>query len=357
MVLAAKKSKKIGPLAELAAKLERRDGPVRLTGLRGASRAVVAAELIRAHEDRPALIMAPSSKQSDALADDLRSVLGREQCAKRLRTFPRHDTLPYDRFSPQPFLVTARMEVLYRWWLDSASGAAADQPAPIVVTDWTALAVRVPARELLERHVQEVAVGQTLDRDAWLKGLERAGYQRMPLVEERGEFAARGGIVDFFSPHAAHPLRIELSGDEVDSIREFDAASQRSLSKLKKAVAVPAREVLVERDRVVECEAKIRELAETCGTEASETTSLIDALLRGDLPAGVEALAPLLVPAVEGVLDYLPDDALVILDDPDSGLDRLVRYDEEARASHRAATEAGRLVGPPEPLLTAPEEI
>ncbi|MFP8872941.1 MAG: hypothetical protein VCB42_00080, partial [Myxococcota bacterium] len=325
----ARKSKKVGPLEELAWKVEKRDGPVRLTGLRGASRAVLAAELIRAHEDRPALILAASAKQCDALVDDLRSVLGRERSAQRLCSFPRHDTLPYDRFSPQPFLVTARMEVLYRWWAGSEKALAADQPAPIVVADWTALAVRVPAREVLERHVQEVAVGQTLERDVWLKGLDRAGYQRMPLVEERGECAVRGGILDFFSPQSAHPLRIELFGDEIESIREFDVASQRSLSKLQRAVAVPAREVLVERSRVVECEAEIRELAEACGTKADETTSLIDALLRGDLPAGVEALAPLLLPAIQGVLDYLPDDALVILDDPDSGLDRLMRYDEE----------------------------
>ncbi len=125
----AQKKRKKEALRELAEKIERRTEPLRLTGLRGSSRALMAAELIRAHPDQPALILAPSAKRCDALVEDLRSTLGSEISAERLCAFPRHDTLPYDRFSPQPFLITARTHVLYRW-LECSSPKRSPSPPP-----------------------------------------------------------------------------------------------------------------------------------------------------------------------------------------------------------------------------------
>ncbi|MEE3325750.1 MAG: transcription-repair coupling factor [Myxococcota bacterium] len=354
---ARKKARKKDGLRALAEKIEAREGPLRLTGLRGSSGARLTAELIRAHPDQPALILAPAAKRCDALLDDLRSHLGSELSSERLFTFPRHDTLPYDRFSPQPFLITARLNVLYRW-LECGSGEKnASGPAPIVVTDWTALSNRVPSRETFAQHIQRFHVGQTLDRESWLNDIHQAGYQRMPLVEEKGEVAVRGGIVDFFPPHSEHPLRIEFFGDEIDSIREFDPASQRSLTKKDQATFIPAREMALTRRQAVEAEARLQELAETCGAGTDDVSTLMDSLLRGDLPPGIEALAPALLPALEEVLDYLPPRSRVILDDADAGHDRLLRYDEEARASHEAALETGRIVCPPEQLLSSPDAI
>ena len=353
----ARKKRKKEALHELAETIEGRTEPLRLTGLRGSSRALMVAELIRAHPDQPALILAPSAKRCDAMLEDLRSTLGSEISAERLCAFPRHDTLPYDRFSPQPFLITARTHVLYRWLECSSPKRSPSPPAPIVVADWTALSNRVPSRESFGRHVHRLQVGQTLDRESWLKEIHEAGYQRMPLVEEKGELAVRGGIVDFFPPQSTHPLRVEFFGDEIDSIREFDPASQRSLKKRDQVTLIPAREILLGRSQVVESEGLLRELAETCKANTEETTSLIDSLLRGDLPPGTEALAPILIPAMEDVLDYLPSQSLVILDDPEAGLDRLSRYHEEAEASHAAALASGRLICPPDQLLATPDTI
>ncbi len=127
-------------LAEIARQAVRRERPVRLGGLRGAARAFAAAELVRAHGSRPVLLLVPTAKAGDAFAVDLRAALGEGEDGDRVRAFPRHDTQPYERFSPQPFVVAQRMEVLYRW-LQSDHAAADAEPAPVVVAPWSA---RVP---------------------------------------------------------------------------------------------------------------------------------------------------------------------------------------------------------------------
>ena len=338
-------------LAQLAQRVLARSGPVRLVGLRGASKALASAELVRAAGDRPVLFLTAIAKQTDAFVEDLRAALGQPPPEEggRVRPFPHPDTPPYDRFSPQPFVIAQRMDVLYRW--------AAPEPGTVVVAPWAALALRVPSRETVRRRTVRLEQGQDLDRDALVETLVRAGYARQPVVEERGELAVRGGIVDFFPPQRSRPVRVELIGDEVESIRDFDPASQRSQRELGGAVAPPPREILFDRELVVERSDEIRALAESHEIPARSVDALIDSLLRGHLPPGVEAVAPLLQPALETVFDFLPSDALIVLDEPVQGRDRLSRFMEEGRENYQAARSAERLVSPPDELLISAEAL
>ena len=200
-------------LKRIVESVMKRSGPVRVTGLRGASRAVVGAELVRAHADRPVLFLTANAKSADLLLDDLRTCLGERDEQQRTLAFPRHDTLPYDRFSPQPFLVAQRMNVLYRWLATptpESPGAPLSHATatPVVVAPWTALALRVPSRAAVRSRSFHLEVGRTVDRDALVEMLVTAGYARMPLVEEAGEIAVRGGILDVFPPHLPRPVRI-----------------------------------------------------------------------------------------------------------------------------------------------------
>ncbi|MEE8580036.1 MAG: transcription-repair coupling factor [Myxococcota bacterium] len=345
-----------GSLRELAGKAMQRDGPLRITGLRGAARALVGAELVRAHRDRPVLILSADSRASDLFLADLCTSLGGEERPRRVFSFPRHDTLPYDRFSPQPFLVVQRMGVLYRW-LSAQSASREGEPGPVVVAPWTALARRVPSRRLLASRCSELRVGQSLDRDEFVASLIGAGYARMPLVEERGEVAVRGGIVDLFPPQVPRPLRVEFLADEVESIREFDPASQRSQHERERLVAPPPRELLFDRPQIVTGAEKIRALAAEQQVPSAQVEELVGSLLRGHVPPGAEALAPLIQPDQASVLEFLPDDTLVVLDDPKAGRERLERYWEEARANFTAAREAGRLAVPARDLLIETEDF
>jgi transcription-repair coupling factor (superfamily II helicase) len=340
-------------LEDLAKRVLARQRTVRLTGLRGAARAVAVARMVKAHGERPVLVVTPDSKVADAFATDLRAALGEADSGGRVRSFPRHDIHPYERFSPQPFVVAQRMDVLYRWLSSPVPGAdtpAAREPAPVAVAPWTALAARVPARNVVRAKTVHLEVGQMVDRDRLVEIFIGAGYQRMPLVEEPGELAVRGHVLDLFPPHRERPLRIELLGDEVESLREFDPASQRSQESLSYAVAPPPRELLFDRKLVIERGDAIRDLAREQKLPMRAVDELMDALLRGHHPPGIESLAPLLQPALETVFDFLPADTLIVVDDPDAGRQRLLRYAEELIENFDLAIESGRVVSPPDEL-------
>jgi transcription-repair coupling factor (superfamily II helicase) len=346
--------------ADLATGLLERRRAVRIAGLRGAARAVWVAQLARAHGDRPVLVIVPTAKAGDAFVSDLACALGEAPGAGRLRAFPRYDTQPYERFSPQPFVVAQRMDVLYRWLASPAPSKRAPartEPAPIVVAPWTALAPRVPTRELVRGRTVHLELGQTIDRDALVATLVGAGYARMPLVEERGELAVRGGILDVFPPHRAAPVRIELYGDEVESIREFDPASQRSQTPLGHVVAPPPRDLLPDRAFVIERSEALRALGAREGVSARAVDELVDSLLRGHVPPGAEALAPLLLPGTETVFDFLPDDTLVVIDDLEAGRQRMLRYAEESLENYELARGSGRLVCKPAEVALGPDAL
>jgi transcription-repair coupling factor (superfamily II helicase) len=347
-------------LTDVAARLLERTRTTRVSGLRGAARAVAVAHLARAHGDRPLLVIVPTAKGGDAFLADLACALGEGDDTGRLRPFPRYDTQPYERFSPQPFVVAQRMDVLYRWLASpkpGANGSNGAAPAPIVVAPWTALAPRVPTRSLVRGRSVHLEIGQTIDRDALVATLVGAGYARMPLVEERGELAVRGGILDIFPPHRSSPVRVELLGDEVESIREFDAASQRSQTVLGSIVAPPPRDLLPDRAFVIERSDEIRKLGAEQGVPARVVDELCDALLRGHVPPGTEAIAPLLLPGTETVFDFLPEDTLVVVDDFEAGSQRMLRYAEEALENHQLARESGRLVCPPDAIALGPDAL
>ena len=343
---------------DLCARVLARTGFVRLTGLRGATRAWAGAALVRAVAPKPVLFLAPDAKSADALLEDLRVMLGEPAPEEggQVRPFPHPDTLPYDRFSPQPFVTAQRMDVLYRW-LEAAGERGASDKGLVVVAPLTALALRVPTREALQARTTQLHVGEWIDRDALVAKLVAAGYARMALVEERGEVAVRGGIVDVFPPQRARPVRIELTGDEVESIRDFDAASQRSQQRLGSVTLPPPREIQLDRDLVIERGAEIRKRAEEQGADARATDEILDALLRGSLPPGSEALAPWIQPGVETVFEYLPEDALVVVEEPEAAHERLMHFGEEALQSFASAHAAGRVVAPPDELLLSTDAV
>ena len=336
---------------------EVRPAPARIVGLRGAAQAIAAARFITARPDRPALVVAAGAKEADQVAEDLAAALGDAgpEGAGRVRPFPHPDTPPYDRFSPQPFVTAQRMDVLHRL---ATFGAGGEEPAPVVVAPWTALAWRVPSPEAVRAASFRVAQGDAIDRDELVATLVSAGYVRQPVVEERGEVAVRGGIVDVFPPHRARPIRIEFFGDDVESLREFDPASQRSQAALESLVAPPPRELLGDRALIVERAEEVRRLGEKLGVPGHLVDPLIDSLLRGSLPAGAEALAPLLQPATGAFFDFLPEDAGVFLAEPAGGRDRMVHLADEAFSNYEALCEAReRVICAPGELLLSPEEV
>ena len=149
--------------------------------------------------------------------------------------------------------------------------------------------------------------------------LVAAGYHRTSLVEERGEVAARGGILDLFPPHLDRPVRLEFDFDEIGSLRHFDPASQRSNEDLHSIVAIPPRAYRLphELDRLLQ---RVREMGRAQGVPESNIYALTESLARRHLPPGIENLEALLHEELESLFDYLPTSTLIVVDDPEAGL-------------------------------------
>jgi len=153
---------------------------------------------MREHHPGPILLVTSSSQAAERWATDLRSFGIQGDSA----IFARYDTPPFDRFSPHPDIEANRMSLLYRLL------AATPTTSLCVIAPWTALLRRGPSRAELRGRVTHLERVMKLDRDALLEVLVSAGYHRRSLVEERGEVASRGGILDLFPPHLPQPLRI-----------------------------------------------------------------------------------------------------------------------------------------------------
>ena len=167
--------------------------------------------------------------------------------------------------------------------------------------------------------------------------LVAAGYARADLVEQRGDFAVRGGILDVFPPTEEHPLRVEFWGDEVEEIRYFTVADQRSIELAEHGLwAPPCRELLLTDD--------VQARAGKLLGEHPELAELLDPISRGDAVEGMEALAPVLVDRLQLVLHELPAGTHVVLTDPERIRTRaadLVRTSEEFLAASWAAAAGG----------------
>ncbi len=243
--------------------------------------------------------------------------------------FPSWETLPHERLSPRSDTVGRRLAILRR----------------LCHPDEGELQVVVaPVRSLLQPQVKglgdlapvELHPGDTVDLDDIARRLSHAAYSRVDLVEKRGEYAVRGGIVDVFPPTEEHPLRVEFWGDEVEEIRSFSVADQRTLEPVDRLWAPPCRELLLTEE--------VRRRAAELGRQHPQLLELTDKIANGIAVEGMESLAPALVDEMELLVDLLPDDTHVLLLDPERARSRahdLVATSEEFLGASWAAAASG----------------
>ncbi|HET6750503.1 MAG TPA: CarD family transcriptional regulator, partial [Actinomycetes bacterium] len=300
------------------------------------ARAFLLAGLARA-AGRLVVVTTATTADAEALADDVAAFLGPD----RVACFPAWETLPHERLSPRSETVARRLALLH--------GLAQDDAGGLALLTVPARAMMQPLAPRLDRVAPlRVARGDRVELEDLLERLVAAGYQRTDMVERRGEVAVRGGLVDFFPPGEDHPVRVELWGDEVESIRAFAVASQRSLTELPGVTAWPCREVLLtraERDRA-------RQLA----GEFPTAGDLLAQVAEGLHVEGVESLLPLLFDDLRLLPSYLPGDALLVLVDPKRTLDRAEEVRSQADEAMQAswATAADGATAPVEGVAYQP---
>jgi len=232
----------------------------------------------RALAGRPALLVSADDRSARDLAADLRAYLA----PRRVRFYPSRGTGYASHVTPPPHLVGLRIDAL---------DALRDSEHAVVVASATALAEAVPDAELRPAGFA-VSLGEQIELEGVTRDLVAAGYERVEQVEERGQFAVRGGILDVFPATEERAVRIELFGDEVESMRWFSTFTQRSLGDAERVELAPAAELDLEH----------REQAELAAMEAAEEGR--------EAPSAAEALP---LERFGPPLDLVPDSATVVL--------------------------------------------
>ncbi|HEY4070998.1 MAG TPA: transcription-repair coupling factor, partial [Sphingomicrobium sp.] len=218
-------------------------------------------------------------------------------------TLPGWDCLPYDRASPALRVMTERLATL------SALQAKREKPQLLVATASAAtqrLLTPFRTRQLTRR----VAEGERIEREALVEQLNALGYQRTDTVAEHGEYAVRGSLIDVFPAGEEMALRLDFFGDEIDSLRRFDPADQRSTDKAKAFILMPASEALIDTDSIKRFRSRYREKFGATATQ----DPLYQAVSDGRRMSGMEHWLPLLEERLETLFDHLDENDLVIRD-------------------------------------------
>ncbi len=182
----------------------------------------------------PVLVAAPDGYSARTLRDDINQV-----GAAKAELFPDWEILPYDLYSPHPDLISRRLDLLARLpGMDSG----------VVIAPITALMQRLPPVAWVQGQSLDLSLGERLDTELFRGRLHAAGYQSAEQVWQPGQFAVRGAVMDLWPMGRPEPYRLELFDDEIESIRTFDAESQRSTGKLERIEMLPAREYPFDED-------------------------------------------------------------------------------------------------------------
>ena len=273
----------------------------------GARSALIAA-LAAAASDRatttPVLAVTATGREAEDLQAALEASLG----SGRVGLFPSWETLPHERLSPRSDTVGQRLSVLRRLAHPDAGDASHGHLAVVVAP---VRAVLQPiAKGLGDLRPVALQAGDERPLEQVVEDLAAAAYARTDLVERRGEFAVRGGILDVFPPTEEHPLRLEFWGDTVEEIRWFKVADQRSLEVAEHGLwAPPCRELLLTDT--------VRERAAALADRLPGAVDLLEKLAHGIAVEGMESLSPALVDGMETLLDVLPQGSLLVTCDPE----------------------------------------
>ena len=284
--------------------------------------------LAKVAEKSSLLVVTSSSRSAEDLASELREL------HPRVLEFPAWETLPHERLSPRSDTVARRLATLADLAMQNLENTIVVAPIRSVIHRFIA--------DLASQPLQSLEIGREVDLTTLITNLTELAYTRTDLVEKRGEFAVRGGIVDLFLPLSEHPVRIDFFGDEIEELSYFDVASQRTTSPvIGQLTILPCRELLLTAD--------IRDRAESAKSNYPAALEILDRVAQGISTEGMESLIPILVDETETILQRMPKGTEVIYIDDERirmrTIDLLATNEEffEAAWSHAALGAAAPL--------------
>ncbi len=326
---------------------------VQVAGLGSGAKALVIAALQKATGKRFAFLSLRNRDLED-LERDLRffycTLNGRNECEEQVFTLPASESNPYSGTSPHAELLERRALAL--WRLASGTGDI------VMLTARSLMQRFVPPQETKQATV-ELKVGEELPLEDLLDHLHNVGYVRSDPVGNVGEYSSRGGILDVYSPSgrgdALYPLRVEFFGDQVDSMREFDPETQRSLRQIDEAVIVPMRDERSSAQNFKDWAHIAREHWHDENYDRALRDRLVFAS-EGEPFPGWEYLLPLVKPLTASVFDYLRD-AVLVVDEPSETEKQVKSILDELQLNYQRSEDADDLALTPDKLFLTPEEL
>ncbi len=271
-------------------------GRISVIGLNGSAQSYFLSRFLSDFQ-KPCMIILPGRKEAEKLYKELQFFMSVKDNQippedMRLHEFPPYDISPLTGLSPHSEVVTRRLQSLY---------ALMSNKNPVVITSLEAIFFRILPKEAFVRALDYLEVGESVDRNLLLRRLEINGYHRVSLVEEKGDYSVRGGVIDIFSPLYQTPVRLEFWGDHLESIRQFDPVSQRSQNNLEEMVLLPANEIIMDSDNIKRARSMGR-----LPKQPENSTSF----------PGQEAWLNHYYPRLDTIAQYLAKDGFVTIFDP-----------------------------------------
>jgi len=328
---------KLSAFARVASHLREGTGRTRVSGLTPTAKALLLV-LWRRRAERPLIVVVNDNRAVEDSVPILRGFCELTAACdpEAVVSLPARDVLPFQNLSPHPELQEERATALWK----IATGAAS-----IVVTPVAATAILLRAAEFYTDLARTIHRGESLDTDALLAHLNTVGYNPADVVEMPGQYALRGGILDVYSPEAERPVRIEFFGDEVDSIRRFDPASQRSSNPVDEALLLPLTETPVSDHLLAAIHTRLSG-KRIAGSGEPGSQEIVEAAVRAGgvtVFPGWEFYAPV-AGADRTIFDLLPR-AAVLLDEPDQLRQEFDRFWTRVEEMHERSG-VGNLVRP-----------
>lgn len=295
-----------------------------VTGLTGTARCVYIAALYQKTK-RPLLLVAHNLNQAQKTAEDLQELLPKEE----VLLYPANELVTTEIALASHDTLAERIDVLSKL----SKGFRG-----VLIVPFSGLRKLFPPKLLFEKSHVEIEVGANLPIDPLVERLVNLGYERVELVEKRGEFSVRGGIVDIYPVTFVDPIRIEWFDDEVDSIRTFQVTTQRSVDKIQSVIVPPGRELFASRDKLMQAAERVDLLLQERLKKVQDDALRekiqeqigwdVEQLRQGMMVTGIYKYISQIYPDFHSLIDYMPSNTAIILDEP-------MRIVESARQMER----------------------
>ncbi len=324
-----------------------RETSLTITGVTNPVPAYITANLME-NSLVPVVLIFPDNKRVLSFLDDFNFFY--PEFEERIIYLPPYNILPFNALSFHTQTAAARTRALYRLLTNNENNY-------LFVTCMETFLQKVIPKQNLSNSCELIINGDEIARDDFIKKIEEIGYRRTSLVEETGDYAVRGGIIDIFSAYCAAPARIEFFGDMVESLRSFSPISQRGIKELEEYIVIPANESIIDDDSIVYVLGRLRKAAKKSHLKKTIIQEYVSQIRENKRFDGIEGLLSIVYREPASLFDYISENAKFILDSPEELKHAALDFKQKLKLSFENAISRNRLCVEPFSIYLEFDEV